>query len=62
MFEEIEGNLFCGRWILAANISTALLVTNIASLSIIQLKECLKQCDKFYAEVMFNLSLKNSTK
>jgi len=26
--------------------------------SITQLKECLKQCDKFYAEVVFNLSKK----
>jgi len=23
--------------------------------SITQLKQCLKQCDKFYAEIMFNL-------
>jgi len=25
---------------------------------ITQLKECLKQCDKFYAEILFNLSRK----
>jgi len=28
--------------------------------SITQLKECLKQCDKFYAEVMLNLSTSQS--
>jgi len=38
-----------------ANISTALLVTNA---SITQLKEYLKQCDKFYPEIVFNLSKK----
>jgi len=58
MFEKFGGNFFCDRW---TPVGANQITSNQHHISsITQLKEYLKQCDKFYTEVMFKLSKKKT--
>jgi len=61
VFEEIGENFFVkgGHWQVQTSKYFNSITSNQHCIAFItRLKECLEQCDKFYAEVMFNLSKK----